>query len=90
MKDRRSRRSQDRAEALALFLESHRRLLRVRGLSVTTGEGAVLASAGALPAPAASVATWQLRVGRLDVTVTSVGGRLSHDVGAGVRRILSN
>lgn len=35
-----------------------------------------------------SIATWRLRVGEGDVVVGAFGGRLSYDVGSGVRRIL--
>jgi hypothetical protein len=100
MTERRHRRSQVRAEALALFLEAHRRQLRLRGLAVTTRDGRLLAGAGPSPeklvrsavsleAPP-DVATWSLRAGALDVIVVSHGGRLSHEVGTGVKRILAS
>ena len=37
-----------------------------------------------------NVATWWLRAGGVEVIVASEGGRLSHDLGSGVRRILSS
>jgi hypothetical protein len=98
--ERRSRRSQVRAEALALFLEAHRRHLRLRGLAVSTRDGRLLAGAGPAPeklvrlaigleAPP-DVAMWTLRAGALDVIVVSHGGRLSHEIGSGVKRILAS
>ncbi len=36
------------------------------------------------------VATWWLRAGGQEIIVASDGGRLSHDLGTGVRRILSS
>jgi hypothetical protein len=108
MTERRTRRSPIHVEALALFLESQRSRLRARGLTVTTRDGQVLASAGPSPERLArqaieilearddagprtsSVATWWLRAGGVEVIVASDGGRLSHDLGSGVRRILSS
>ena len=37
----------------------------------------------------ANVATWRLRAGSDQVILASRGGRLSHDLGSGVKRILS-
>ena len=110
MTERRSRRSQDHVEALALFLESQRDKLQAGALAVTTCDGQLLAAAGPSPerlarqaiqlheardpvphsAPdAESIATWRLRAGVVDVILASQGGRLSHDLGSGVKRILS-
>ena len=99
MTERRIRRSTVQLEALALLLESHRRRLKLRGLVVTTREGRVLAAAGPSPgklarlavAPQISsdVATWSLHTEAQDVVIASSGGRLSHDLGTDVRRILS-
>jgi hypothetical protein len=35
------------------------------------------------------VATWRLMAGQVELLLTSVGGRLSYDVGSGVRRIVA-
>jgi hypothetical protein len=99
MTERRTRRSQVPVEALAMFLESQRTKLEARGLAVTTGDGQLLAAAGE-PIQAhearddaarktTNIATWSLRLGRVEVILASHGGRLSHDVGSGVRRILA-
>jgi hypothetical protein len=98
MKERRTRRSQVRVEALALFLESQRVKLRARGLAVTTRDGRLLAAAGPSPERLAreavqanrvgDVATWCLLAGDVDVVLASRGGRMSHDLGSGVKRIL--
>ena len=107
MTERRARRSRDRAEALALFLESQRSKLHVDGLAVTTRGGRLLAGVG----PSADrlaraalelhdaleieevgptgIATWWMRAGGSEVLIASAGGRLSHELGTGVRRILT-
>jgi hypothetical protein len=106
MIERRTRRSQDHAEALAMFLESQSRELRSRGLAVTTRDGKLLAGVGPSPerlaragieihearedaATTKDVATWWLRAGGTEVVLASRGGRLSHDLGTGVKRILT-
>jgi hypothetical protein len=38
----------------------------------------------------ANVATWWLRAGGVEVVLASRGGRMSHELGSGVRRILSS
>jgi hypothetical protein len=38
----------------------------------------------------AHVATWWLRAGGVEVILASRGGRLSHDLGSGVKRILTS
>ena len=86
MIERRIRRSRVQDEALLLFLESQRETLGSRGLSVTTGDGRVLASVGAKSG--SRVGTWQLRAGGMDLVLASHGGRLSHELGIGVIRIL--
>ena len=35
------------------------------------------------------VATWRLKAGSVELLLTAVGGRLSYDVGSGVRRIVA-
>jgi len=88
MVERRFRRSHVRDEALLMFLESQRKALGSRGLSVATSDGRVLASVGAMNKPGSRVGTWQLRAGAMDLVLASHGGRLSHELGAGVKRIL--
>jgi len=94
MTERRTRRSQLRADALALFLESQRTRLGARGLAVTTCEGRLLATAGPPPEwlgrESTKVATWQLHVGDTEVILASHGGKLSHELGSGVKRILGS
>ena len=95
MTERRSRRSQDHVEALTLFLESQRDKLKAGALAVTTRDGQVLAAAGPSPERLArkedaNIATWSLRAGVVDVILASYGGRLSHDLGSGVKRILTS
>lgn len=43
---------------------------------------------GGVPEAEGLVATWRLRVSSGEVVLGSLGGRLSYDVGSGVRRIL--
>ena len=108
MTERRTRRSQVRVDALAMFLESQRTRLRAVALAVTTRDGKMLAGAGPSPErlarqaieihegrdgggpKVANIATWWLRAGGVEVVLASRGGRLSHDLGSGVRRILSS
>lgn len=104
MTERRTRRSKIPVEALAIFLESQRKRLRAGGLAVATREGKLLAAAGPSPEQLASaamgvhetredagsdVATWSLCSGGFEIILASRGGRLSHDLGSGVRRILA-
>ena len=35
------------------------------------------------------VATWRLKAGSVELLLTAIGGRLSYDVGSGVRRIVA-
>jgi hypothetical protein len=35
------------------------------------------------------VATWRLAAGQVELLLTSIGGKLSYDVGSGVRRIVA-
>jgi hypothetical protein len=86
MVERRIRRSHVRDEALLMFLESQRAALGSRGLSVATSDGRVLASVGAKSG--SRVGTWQLSAGGMDLVLASHGGRLSHELGTGVKRIL--
>jgi hypothetical protein len=104
--ERRQRRVAAKPDALTLFLESQRRRLDVRALTVATRDGRLIAGAGEAPARVAQaaiavdearggvadaaepLATWRLRAGGVEVVLASLGGRLSYDVGSGVRRIL--
>lgn len=88
MVERRMRRSPVRDEALLLFLESQRKALGSRGLSVATSDGRVLATVGAQSKPGSRVGTWQLSAGGMDLVLASQGGLLSHELGIGVKRIL--
>ena len=102
MQERRHVRSELPSEALALFLEAHRARLHARTLVVTTPSGHVIAGAGHDPADVAAaiveelhdgkaptIATWHLRIGDRELVIGSLGGNLNHEVGDGVRRILS-
>lgn len=101
MIERRHRRSDNQAEAMQMLLEAHRNRLQVRTLVVVNEDGRVLASAGDAPeavaaaitgdtaeVPGTALATWQLRAGGDQVTIGSWGGKLSCELGDGVRRIL--
>jgi hypothetical protein len=89
MVERRIRRSHVRDEALLLFLESQRKVLGSRGLSVATSEGRVVASVGAVSEPGSRVGT-QLQAGSKDLVLASHGGRMSHELGTGVKRIIGD
>ena len=88
--ERRQRRTQDRDIALQLFIASQQRKLDVRALTVTRMDGMTIAGAGEIDENAKQqwVATWQLRAGGEWLVVSSWGGRMSWDVGSGIRRIL--
>jgi hypothetical protein len=104
--ERRHLRSDARPEALSLFLESQRKRLDVRALTVATRDGRLIAGTGDAPGRVARaaiaidearggvadaaepLATWRLRAGGVEVVLASLGGRLSYEVGSGVRRIL--
>jgi hypothetical protein len=101
MIERRHRRSDNQAEAMQLLLAAHRDRMRVRTLVVVNGDGRVLASVGDDPESVASaiaadvteilgttLATWRLRTAGNQVIIGSWGGKLSCEVGDGVRRIL--
>jgi hypothetical protein len=101
MIERRHRRSDNQAEAMQLLLAAHRDRLRVRTLVVLNGDGHVLASVGDDPESVASViagedaklpgttlATWRMQAGGDRITIGSLGGNLSCELGDGVRRIL--
>lgn len=101
MIERRNRRSANQAEAMQLLLAAHRDRLDVRTLVVMREDGHVLASAGDAPeavastiaagasdVPGTTLATWQLQAGGDKVTIGSLGGKLSCELGDGVRRIL--
>jgi len=89
--ERRTRRSPDRDIALQLFLASQRTKLGVRALTVADERGTILAGVGEIDESRGEqwVATWELRAGDEPIVVTSWGGKMSYDVGAGVRRILA-
>ncbi|MCW5801182.1 MAG: hypothetical protein KIT31_02120 [Deltaproteobacteria bacterium] len=104
MQERRQVRSELPSEALGLLLEAHRTRLQVQTLVVATPSGDLLAGAGHDPvdlaasivdeelhdaATSSSIATWRLRVGERDLVIGSLGGRLNHEVGDGVRRIFA-
>ena len=102
MQERRQARSELPTEALGLLLEAHLARLQARTLVVTTPTGDLLGGAGHDPVDLAasiveelhdgtetSVATWRLRVGDRDLVIGSLGGRLCHEVGDGVRRIFA-
>ena len=100
MQERRQHRSDDPSKALELLLEAHRAQLNVRALVVATPSGQLLAGAGHDPGAVAAMiveemrdgtdpalATWRLRAGERELVIGSLGGRLNHEVGDGVRRI---
>jgi hypothetical protein len=100
MQERRQHRSDDPSTALELLLEAHRVRLNLRALVVATPSGQLLAGAGHDPGAVAAMigedlrdrteptlATWRLRDGDRELVIGSLGGRLSHEVGDGVRRI---
>jgi hypothetical protein len=88
MVERRTKRSSERLEALTLLLEYQRRSLGVQGLALETSAGVELArSSRHGHPPNAPVATWELQVGDQQLVIRSIGGRFSHEVGEGVRRI---
>jgi hypothetical protein len=100
MNERRHRRRESRFEALSLLLASHRSQLRLQALVVTTRDGRMLSGVGSspekvgrsalAPQPPRDVATWSLNAGGLEVIVAAHGGKLSHELGMGVKRILSS
>jgi len=100
MQERRQHRSDDAPLALELLLEAHRARLNVQALAVVTPSGQLLAGAGRDPGAVAAMivaetrgdtdptlATWRLRAGDRELVIGSLGGRLSHEIGDGVRRI---
>ena len=104
MFERRTQRSKDPLEALTSFLDSHRSRLGASTLALSTPEGVVVAASGDAPDLAAElgsraqsddadvlgdIATWRFTAGHVELLLTSVGGRLSYDVGSGVRRIVA-
>jgi hypothetical protein len=102
-RERRTRRSRDRDVALAFFLESSRRTLGVRALTLGTADGRLVAGSGrgtqrlaALGAKADAgeptitrIATWRMTIAGQTYVISSLGGVMHVDVGDGVRRILS-
>jgi hypothetical protein len=101
MLERRHRRSDNQAEAMQMLLAAHRERLDARTLVVMTEDGRMLASAGDAPesvasavtagaaeVPGATLATWRLQAGDNRIVIGSWGGKLSCELGDGVRRIL--
>lgn len=100
--ERRRTRSLYPVEALQLLFASARRRLRARALTLGTvsgflvaGDGEELQHVAELGADAEAgapskdpVATWRLLVGETEMLITSLGGAMDPDLGAGVRRIL--
>ncbi len=103
--ERRRTRSVYPVEALQLLLASARTRVRARALTVGTVSGFLVAGdgeglervaelgadaeAGAPTAERDPVATWRLLVGETEMLITSLGGAMDPDLGAGVRRILA-
>jgi hypothetical protein len=103
--ERRRTRSLYTIEALQLLLASARRRLQSRSLTLGTVSGFLVAGdgedpervaeigadtdAGAPPERRGDVATWRLLVGETEMLITSLGGAMDPDLGAGVRRILA-
>jgi hypothetical protein len=101
MIERRNHRNDNPARAMQLLLATHRDRLAVRTLVVLNKDGHMLASAGDAPEsvasaiaaggadiPGTNLATWQLRAGGEPIIIGSWGGKLSCELGDGVRRIL--
>jgi hypothetical protein len=101
--ERRRARSARRSEALHFLLHRTKEKLGAPAITLGTVSGSLLAGAGDdLPRVAGlgadvnagrevseHIATWRLRVGDKDLLLTSVGGIMDPDLGAGVRRIVS-
>jgi hypothetical protein len=103
--ERRRFRSPYTVEALQLLLAAARRRLRARSLTLGTVSGFLVAGDGkdlervaelgadteasASSGERSDVATWRLLVGDSEMLITSLGGAMDPDLGAGVRRILA-
>jgi hypothetical protein len=101
--ERRRARSSRPFEALHFLLLRTRERLRVRAITFGSVSGSLLVGAGDDLARVAAlgaavnagkqvderVATWRLRVRDADFLLTSLGGVMDPDLGAGVRRIVS-
>jgi hypothetical protein len=101
--ERRHDRSARPDEAVALFLDAAKKKLSVRALTLGTMDGDLLFGSGedlkriadigakvdAGIAKTEDIATWRTQVGSTSVVVTSWGGRLSADLGDGLRRIFA-
>ncbi len=85
-----SHRRKLRARALAVATADGRMLAGVGESPKRVAQAAVAIDGdrAALAGVRQRVATWRLRAGGRDVIVASLGGNLSYDVGAGVKRIL--
>ena len=90
--ERRTRRTGDRDLALQLFIASQQRKLDVRALTVSDARGRILAGSGEIDEGRHEecLATWELVAGGEPLVLSSWGGRLSYEVGCGVRRILES
>jgi hypothetical protein len=80
-----------------------RKRLRVRAITLSTVAGSLLVGAGDEPERVAElgadvnagndgaerIATWRLHVGSSELLLTSLGGSLDAELGAGVRRIFA-
>lgn len=91
------------SEALSFLLDHARQSLGVRAITLGTSAGHLIAGSGddlekvaemgaAVDAGGDAgepVATWRVRLGIVDVVLTSRGGALDPGLGAGVRRILA-
>ena len=89
--ERRVRRSNDRDTALQLFMASQRQKLDARALTVATLDGMTIAGVGEIDeSRPEQIATWEIRAGGESLVLTSWGGRMSYEAGAGVRRIVAS
>lgn len=103
--ERRRSRSSRPVEALSFFLNRARHSLGVRALTLGTTSGHLIAGSGSGEdlervaedgaavdsgrEPAEPIATWRMKLGEVDVVLTSLGGALDPELGSGVRRILA-
>jgi hypothetical protein len=101
--ERRHDRSARPEEAVALFLDAAKKKLSLKALTLGTMDGDLLFGSGddleliahigakidAGETKKEDIATWRTQVGNTSVVVTSWGGRLSADLGDGLRRIFA-
>jgi hypothetical protein len=102
--ERRRARSSRPVEALHFLLLCAKQKLHARAITFGSVSGSLVVGAGDDLARVARlgadvdagkevherVATWRLRVGEKDFLLTSLGGAMDPDLGASVRRIVSN